>query len=76
MLEIGSDMLTGVVDLAYIGPGVGLSLTGALVGLLGSVGCAFGVILLRPIRAAIRRITGRNRPGESTLDGPAARDET
>lgn len=41
--------------LAYVGPGAGLSLLGALWGLLLAVGAALGFLLLWPLRRARRR---------------------
>ena len=40
---------------AYVGPGAGLSLLGALWGLLIAVAAALGFIILWPLRQAIRR---------------------
>ena len=41
--------------LAYIGPGAGLGLLGALVGLFLAVASAVGFIVLYPLRALFRR---------------------
>ena len=51
-------VLFGAVDTAfgYVGPGAGLSLLGALWGLLLAVGAAFGFVLLWPIRKVLKRI--------------------
>lgn len=40
---------------AYVGPGVGLSLIGALIGLLGSFGISLMLVVLHPLRRLLRR---------------------
>lgn len=45
--------------LAYVGPGAGLSLLGALWGLLLAIGAALGFVVLWPIRRARRRAKAR-----------------
>lgn len=41
--------------LAYVGPGAGISLIGALVGLVAAVFAALGVVLSWPIRKMLKR---------------------
>lgn len=48
-------LLASDAALAYVGPGAGLSLLGALWGLLIAVGAALGFLLLWPLRRARRR---------------------
>lgn len=45
--------------LAYVGPGAGLSLLGALWGLLLAIGAALGFVIFWPIRRARRRAKAR-----------------
>jgi hypothetical protein len=45
--------------LAYIGPGAGLGLMGALVSLLVSVGLALLMVLAWPMRAAFKKIKAK-----------------
>jgi uncharacterized Tic20 family protein len=56
----------GVVDpaTAYVGPGAGLSLLGALWGLLLAVGAAVGFVILWPLRRMRRR--AKERQAEET----------
>ncbi len=46
---------------AYIGPGAGLGLVGALVSLLISVGLALLMVFAWPIRAAIKKMKAKQR---------------
>jgi hypothetical protein len=43
---------------AYIGPGAGLSVGGAIIGVLGILVLAAAVVLTWPIRLAIRKLRG------------------
>lgn len=52
---------------AYVGPGAGLSLLGALWGVLIAVGLAVGFVIIWPIRSILKQ--RRKRP----VDMPAAR---
>ena len=69
--------------LAYVGPGAGVSLVGAFVGLCLAVLAAFGAILFWPLRRLVRRIreARRNREdgdaerGGRTGDGLVARSD-
>lgn len=56
---------------AYIGPGAGLGMLGALWGLLAAVGAALLFVVLWPIRRAIRRRNGLQQAEESTAPEPA-----
>lgn len=53
--------------LAYVGPGAGLSLLGALWGLLLAVVAALGFIVLWPLRRMLKR---RRTSGTVTAGGP------
>jgi uncharacterized membrane protein len=44
---------------AYVGPGAGISLVGALYGLVSALVIAIGVVLLWPIRRVMRHFKGR-----------------
>jgi uncharacterized membrane protein len=58
--------------LAYIGPGAGLSLLGALWGLLLAVGAAFGFLILWPLRRIRKRARAKNNENETgTGDNPS-----
>jgi type VI protein secretion system component VasK len=53
--------------LAYIGPGAGIGALGAVVGLIVAVVAALGVVLLWPLRAAMRRArAGSDHEGRRT----------
>lgn len=56
---------------AYIGPGAGLGMLGALWGLLVAVGAALLFVVLWPIRRAIRRRNGPQQAAERTATEPA-----
>ncbi|MBT8422541.1 MAG: hypothetical protein KJP03_05445 [Gammaproteobacteria bacterium] len=47
--------LTPLTSLAYVGPGAGISLLGALWGLIVGVVLALGVILIWPVRIMLRK---------------------
>lgn len=53
---------------AYVGPGAGLSLLGALWGLVVAVGAALGFVLLWPLRRALRRRRATAAPGTPPQD--------
>jgi hypothetical protein len=55
---------------AYIGPGAGLSVGGAIIGVLAALVMAAAVVLTWPIRLAIRKIRRNRRPA-----GPARPDQ-
>lgn len=50
---------------AYIGPGAGLGLMGALISLVVSVGLALLMVFAWPIRAAIKRLKAKKEVGSS-----------
>lgn len=54
--------------LAYVGPGAGLSLLGALWGLVLAVAAAVGFIILWPLKRSRRRA----RPRQAAVDGGTA----
>jgi hypothetical protein len=45
--------------LAYVGPGAGLSLLGALWGLLAAVGAALAFVILWPLRQLLKRMRAK-----------------
>ncbi|MCA9265047.1 MAG: hypothetical protein KDA60_14405 [Planctomycetales bacterium] len=52
--------LLGSLPLAYVGPGPGLSMTWALLGLLATLFTAFAAVLFWPVRVALRKLRGSN----------------
>lgn len=60
---------------AYVGPGAGLSLLGALWGLVVAVAAAVGFVLLWPLRRAMRRrrTAASAQPTAPDAQDPAAR---
>jgi protein-S-isoprenylcysteine O-methyltransferase Ste14 len=73
------DLFTTVIFLsltlpaqAYIGPGAGISAVGSLLGLLGTVLLAVGVILLWPIRRLLNRKKSNSNATESQEDAEIA----
>ena len=56
---------------AYVGPGAGLSLLGAVWGLLAAVGTAIGFVVAWPLRRflRLRRDRRRERRADATHDG-------
>ena len=85
LLAIGTSMavLAASPAFAYVGPGAGLTLLGALWGLILAVVVSVGFILLWPIRRMMRRnrrATGDHRaadddPTHSMLTNPSDRDD-
>lgn len=73
LLAVAAGVLTGGPALAYVGPGPGLSLLGALWGVLVAVVAAVSFVILWPMRRLLRR---RREDPEATSyaenDGPAA----
>jgi membrane protein implicated in regulation of membrane protease activity len=66
-------LILGVVTpaAAYVGPGAGLSLMGALWGLVVAIGAALGFVLLWPFRRMIRNRRAAQAPkAESKRAGP------
>jgi nitrate reductase gamma subunit len=51
---------------AYVGPGAGMTLIGSFLGLLATIACALGAILLWPIRRALRRRRRRREDAQPT----------
>jgi hypothetical protein len=43
---------------AYVGPGAGLSVGGAIIGVLGSLVLAAAMVVLWPLRRALRKLRG------------------
>ena len=54
--------------LAYIGPGAGITMLGALWGVVVALALAFGAVLFWPVRALLRR---RKRPAATEAAMPA-----
>lgn len=63
-------LLTGTA-VAYVGPGAGISVLGALWGLIIGVVMAVGIILFWPIRVMIRKIKA-NKGNQTTASNTAA----
>ena len=59
---------------AYVGPGAGISLLGALWGLLAGVVVAIGVVLFWPIRALIRKARGSKSTSADEAERTSASD--
>ncbi len=57
--------------LAYVGPGPGLTMFWAFLGLLGTICLAFFSLLLWPIRLVMRKFRGEP-PADAPGDAPAA----
>ena len=85
LLAIGASaaLLAASPAFAYVGPGAGLTLLGALWGLILAVVVSVGFILLWPIRRAMRRNKRANGdhhamdddPTHSMLSNPSDRDD-
>ena len=58
--------LTPGLALAYVGPGAGISMLGALWGLIVGVVMALGVILFWPIRMMIRKMKANKASADAT----------
>jgi hypothetical protein len=83
-IGIGAAALAASPALAYVGPGAGLTLLGALWGLIVAVVLSVGFILLWPIRRMLRRnkrMAGDRQamdeedPAHSMLTNPSDRDD-
>lgn len=70
--------------IAYVGPGAGLTLLGALWGLIAAVVVSVGFILLWPLRRLMRRnkqavsdrqVADEDDPSHSMLSNPSDRDD-
>lgn len=57
-------VMSSTPALAYIGPGAGLSLLGALWGLIAAVGLALAFVLAWPVRKMLRKRRERRARGE------------
>lgn len=44
---------------AYVGPGVGLTMIGSLLGLLSAIGLSLFLVVFRPIKNLFKKITGK-----------------
>lgn len=57
--------------MAYIGPGAGITMLGALWGVIVAVLLAIGAVLFWPIRALVRRAKGKRPAGVAAQDAAA-----
>ena len=64
IIAVSLGALWSAPALAYIGPGAGITMLGALWGVVVAIALAIGAVLLWPIRILFRR--RRNRTAEST----------
>lgn len=65
--------LTALLPLGYIGPGAGIGLIGAFFGLLMSVGMALLMVILWPLRSALKKArTSTVQTNDATADTNAA----
>ncbi len=69
-LTVSALLLTGTA-VAYVGPGAGISVLGALWGLIIGVVMAVGIILFWPIRMMIRKLKA-NKDGQTTAANTTA----
>lgn len=71
-------LLFAVTAEAYVGPGAGISVLGALWGLIIGVVMAVGVILFWPIRMMLRKMKANKTAGadQGTTDTPDATAES
>jgi hypothetical protein len=56
---------------AYVGPGAGITMLGALWGVVVAVALAVGAVLFYPVRVLVRRFRG-----SASAAAPLARDDT
>jgi len=61
--------------LAYVGPGPGLSMTAALVGLLATILLALLAFFSWPIRVMLRKIRGADEPAPTSTSSPDDDDD-
>ncbi|MCA9081160.1 MAG: hypothetical protein KDA58_11425 [Planctomycetaceae bacterium] len=54
--------------LGYIGPGAGLSLIGALIGLLGSIAFSLAMIVIYPLRKMLKARAATAAPAKAQQD--------
>ena len=62
------------VALAYVGPGAGISVLGALWGLIVGVVLAVGMILFWPMRILLRKMKNKNAVAEKANADSASKD--
>lgn len=53
---------------AYVGPGAGLGMLGALMALVAGIVLAVGMTLLHPIKLLLKRMRGKNSDDEKATD--------
>ena len=76
LLSLGLALLLSAAPLsaqAYVGPGAGLSLVGAAIGLLLAIVTALGFVLLWPFRRALKRRRAQPTAGLEDSARPADR---
>lgn len=71
-LLLGLGLTLSTPALAYIGPGAGITMLGALWGVIVAVVLALGAVLFWPIRALMRRRKGPATPAVHAQEGAAA----
>lgn len=70
-LALSTGLLLPTVAFAYVGPGAGLSLLGALWALLAAVFMAVSLVVAWPLRRMLRRRRAGNAPADAN-DSPKA----
>ena len=73
---IAGSLLAPGVALAYVGPGAGISMLGALWGLIIGVVMAVGVILFWPIRMMIRKAKAKKAGREEVASTEETTEKT
>lgn len=78
VLAIVSFALLPEMAMAYVGPGAGISLLGALWGLIVGVVMALGIVLFWPIRMMMRKrkAAAAAKNGETPVEKPQAAEST
>ncbi len=72
---LAAAMLSPGIAAAYVGPGAGISLLGALWGLIVGVVLAFGIILIWPIRMMLKKKRAREALKNAETSGETAQTE-
>ena len=75
ILIAAAGLLSAGTAAAYVGPGAGISVLGALWGLIIGVVMAVGVILFWPIRMMIRKRKAENEAAEAAQNEAAQSDQ-
>lgn len=61
LISLAIISVTPPVAHAYVGPGAGITLIGALLGVVAAVGLAIAGILLWPVRSFLRRLKSKDK---------------